>query len=164
VAPNGQYVAPLSQTTQPSYIPQSVAMSGPRMITDWRPEQPVPPGYHPETRVRKGSVIAGLITFGIPYIYSSLIASIGEDANETSVRPLWVPVLGPFLEIGYSHSVTLDYALVLDGLTQGLGAGLVIYGIMSPRNVLIRNDLAMVQVTPMRLGRDGNGVGFIGRF
>jgi hypothetical protein len=35
---------------------------------------------------------------------------------------------------------------------------------MSPRNVLIRNDLAMVQVTPMRLGRDGNGVGFIGRF
>jgi hypothetical protein len=164
VAPNGQYVAPLSQTTQPSYIPQSVAMSGPRMITDWRPEQPVPPGYHPETRVRKGSVIAGLITFGIPYIYSSLIASIGEDANETSVRPLWVPVLGPFLEIGYSHSVTLDYALVLDGLTQGLGAGLVIYGIMSPRNVLIRNDLAMVQVTPMRLGRDGNGVGFVGRF
>src|SRR5216684_6682295 len=34
-APNGEYVTPLQQYTQPSYIPQSVAMSGPRMITDW---------------------------------------------------------------------------------------------------------------------------------
>ncbi|HXI56327.1 MAG TPA: hypothetical protein VNO55_09725 [Polyangia bacterium] len=157
-------MAPLSQTTQPSYIPQSVAMSGPRMITDWRPEQPVPPGYHPETRMRRGSIIAGLITFGVPYLYSSLFAAAGEDANSSSLRPLWVPVLGPFLEIANSHSAVADYALVLDGLTQGLGAGLLIYGIAYPRTVLIRNDLAMVQVTPMRLGRDGNGVGFVGRF
>ena len=33
-APNGQYVAPLYQTTQPMYLPQSVALSGPRMIKD----------------------------------------------------------------------------------------------------------------------------------
>jgi hypothetical protein len=34
----------------------------------------------------------------------------------------------------------------------------------SPKPVLVRNDLAMVTVTPVRLGRDGNGVGVVGRF
>jgi hypothetical protein len=163
-APNGEYVAPLSQYTQPIYIPQSVAMSGPRVIADWHPGEPIPPGYHPSERIRKGELIAGLITFGVPYIYTSLAAAIGDDANTSKADALWVPVLGPFIELGQSHSATLDYLLVIDGLAQALGAGLVIHGITSPRTLLIRNDLAMVTVSPVRLGRDGNGVGLLGRF
>src|SRR5258708_34714710 len=135
-APNGEYVAPLQQYTQPSYIPQSVALSGPRMITDWRPDMPIPPGYHPETRLRRGEIISGAITFGIPYIYSSLIAAVGSAAGESSkTRALWVPSLGPFIEISQSNSITLDYLLVIDGLVQGLGAGLLIHGMTSPRTV-----------------------------
>ncbi|HEY2902013.1 MAG TPA: hypothetical protein VGL59_15640, partial [Polyangia bacterium] len=105
-APNGEYVAPLSQYTQPIYIPQSVAMSGPRMITDWQPGLPIPPGYHPSERIRKGELIAGLITFGVPYIYTSLAAAIGDDATSSSssskTDALWIPVLGPFIELGQS--------------------------------------------------------------
>ena len=39
------YTAPLSQTTQTTYVPQSVAMSGPEEITDFDFERPVPLGY-----------------------------------------------------------------------------------------------------------------------
>lgn len=43
MAPNGEYVAPLSQQTQQVYVPQSVALSGPRMIKDWQEGEPIPP-------------------------------------------------------------------------------------------------------------------------
>jgi hypothetical protein len=32
-----------------------------------------------------------------------------------------------------------------------------------PKPLLVRNDLAFT-VTPMKIGRDGNGFGFVGRF
>ena len=54
--PNGEYVAPLQQQTQPMYVPQSVAISGPRQITTWQEGEPIPPGYHPVQRIRRGLV------------------------------------------------------------------------------------------------------------
>src|SRR3954469_8973442 len=81
MAPNGEYVAPLSQQTQQVYVPQSVALSGPRMIKDWDENQPIPPGYHRDTRVRKGLVIGGAILFGVPYLYSAGFAAIGDDVT-----------------------------------------------------------------------------------
>ena len=60
-------------------------------------------------------------------------------------------------------SATLTYLLVVDGALQAVGAGLFIYGMTVPRPVLVRNDLAFT-VAPMKIGRDGNGFGFVGRF
>lgn len=54
--------------------------------------------------------------------------------------------------------------LAIDGLGQAAGATMLIAGIMSPKTVLVRNDLAEVRITPMRLGRDGSGLGFVGTF
>src|SRR5690242_1480294 len=31
--------------------------------------RPIPPGYHVETRARRGLVVAGPIVFGIPYVF-----------------------------------------------------------------------------------------------
>jgi hypothetical protein len=167
MAPNGEYVAPLSQETQPTYVPQSVALSGPRMIKDWDPGQPIPYGYHAETRARKGPIIAGALVFGVPYLYSAFAASIGEDASRSSgsnpVASLYVPVLGPFLEMSQTDSATARFILILDGAAQATGAALLVYGIMSPKPVLVRNDLAMT-VVPMRLAHDGTGLGLVGRF
>src|SRR4051812_9278756 len=36
------------------YVPQSVASSGPRHINDWEEGEPIPRGYHPVHRIRKG--------------------------------------------------------------------------------------------------------------
>jgi hypothetical protein len=169
MAPNGEYVSPLYQQTQPTYLPQSVALSGPRIIHDWEEGQPIPHGYHPETRVRKGAVLTGALLFGIPYLYSAFAASVGSDVASSSngkneAAALYVPVLGPFIETGVSSSATVNYILVLDGLAQAAGAGLLIYGLVSPKTILVRNDLAMVTVTPMHLGKDGSGLGLFGRF
>jgi len=167
LAPNGEYVAPMSQTTQPTYVPQSVALSGPRVLRDYQDGDPIPYGYHRETRTRKGAIIGGALALGIPYLYSGLIASAGSDTSSSGgnkVADLYIPVLGPFLEMGQTNSATLRYVLFLDGAAQTLGAILLVYGVYVPRPILVRNDLAMVTVTPMVLGRDGNGVAFAGRF
>jgi hypothetical protein len=165
-APNGQYVAPLSQNTQPSYVPQSVALSGPRMIRDWHDGDPIPWGYHREERVRKGEIITGALVFGVPYLYSGFVASIGQDVSsgDNRLAALYIPVLGPFIEVADTSSATAKYVLVLDGLAQGVGAWLVIHGLSSPHAVLVRNDLAMVTVAPAQFGKDGTGVMMLGRF
>lgn len=162
-APNGQYVAPLSQTVQPVYVPQSVALSGPRMIKDWRDGDPIPWGYHREERVRKGSVIAGSILFGVTYGYSLLAATAGNDIspNDNKAAPLAIPVLGPFITIKDSDSSLLNYILVLDGLAQAAGAYLAINAIVSPKAVLVRNDLSFL---PAPMGKDGTGMMMMGRF
>ncbi len=167
--PNGQYVAPLSQTMQPSYLPQSVALSGPRYIKDWHDGEPIPWGYHRVERVRKGEVISGAILFGVPYIISSMIASAGADlASGTSESNpagwLYLPVLGPFIEISKSDSASVNEFLVIDGLCQGIGAALFFHGLYTPRPMLVRNDLALLTVSPAPVGKDGTGMMMMGTF
>ena len=169
VAPNGEYVAPLSQTTQPTYVPQSVALSGPRMLKDWEPGTPIPHGYHAETRVRKGKVISGAIVFGVTYLYSSFIAAVGQDISDASGEDnvlawMFIPVLGPFLEMMETDSTTIRYILALDGIAQAAGVTLLVTGLMYPKWVLVRNDLASATIAPMKIGMDGNGLGLVGRF
>src|ERR1700676_408234 len=74
-ASNGEYVAPLAQETQQSYVPQSVALSGPRTIGDWKEGDPVPDGYRTATRVRRSAIIGGAVTFGVLYLLSALAAA-----------------------------------------------------------------------------------------
>jgi hypothetical protein len=166
--PPRAYTAPLSQRTQPSYVPQSVALSGPRIINDWEEGDPVPPGYHPTTRVRKGPVIAGSIIFGVFYLFSTLVAAVGSDTSGGSGNPeaaLWIPGIGPFIQMGSTSSAIGNWALAIDGVAQSGGLALLIYGIAAPRTVLVRNDLGL-RLAPrlMALGHGGGGVGLGGSF
>jgi len=166
-APDGEYVAPLSQTTQPSYVPQSVALSGPRMIRDWHEGDEIPYGYHPETRMRMGLMITGAAVLGGFYLYSGLIASAASDVSDsgsTDLTALYLPVLGPFVAMAQTESATGRYLLAIDGLAQSAGAFMLIYAMTSPKHVLVRNDLGLVTVVPMRLANDGTGIGVMGRF
>lgn len=169
VAPNGEYVAPMAQQTQQVYVPQSVAMSGPRIIKDYNEGDPIPPGYHADTQVRKGLVIGGAITFGCMYLLSVLVGAAMNDVNskigtKTNGDYLFIPVAGPFLQMTRTDTSLGNTTLVIDGLAQAAGATMLIVGITSPKTVLIRNDLAEVRVSPMKLGQDGNGVGLVGTF
>jgi hypothetical protein len=180
VAGDGQYVAPMQQQTQQTYVPQSVAMSGPRVLRDWQPGEPIPPGYHPATRARSGLIAGGLAMFGAPYLISVLVAAVGEDdkgcvydSNFNCVRqgtnqaaPLFIPVVGPFITMGNTDSASADVFLVVDGLLQAAGIGLFIYGLAVPKTVLVRNDLGKVKFNPPMpfVGKNSAGLGLSGTF
>lgn len=169
-APNGEYVAPLQQGTQQVYVPQSVALSGPREISNYEEGEPIPPGYHAETKTRKGLVIGGAITFGALYLLSVLVGAAITDSGKKpygdgeSGEFLYVPVAGPFLQMTKTDSSSGNVTLAIDGIAQAAGATMLIVGITSPKTVLVRNDLGQVHLTPMRLGDKGGGLGLVGTF
>lgn len=170
-AGNGQYVAPLQQQTQQTYVPQSVALSGPRIIRDWHEGEPIPPGYHPSTRIRGGLVGGGLGLFGGTYAISLIVAAVGQDSCSysgctNSAAPLFIPVVGPFVTMGNTDSATADVFLVLDGLAQAGGLAMFIYGLAVPKTVLVRNDLGMfknVTAAPL-VGRGVTGLSLSAQF
>ena len=168
-APNGEYIAPLQQQTQQVYMPQSVALSGPRIIKDYEEGEPIPPGYHAEARVRSGLVVGGAVTFGVMYLLSVLVGAAISDTNRSfggkeNGDLLYVPVAGPFLQMTKTESSSGNVTLAIDGIAQAAGATMLIVGITSPKTVLVRNDLGEVRVMPMRMGDKGGGLGLVGTF
>jgi hypothetical protein len=165
-----QYVAPLSQQTQPTYVPQSVALSGPREIKDWQEGDPIPPGYRPVERTRKGLVIGGAVTFGVLYLISALVASANADANPDQANPaaaLYVPAIGPFIQMASTDGSTPKLFLAIDGIAQSAGVAMFVVGLTSPKTVLVRNDLGdnrpRVHFAPM-LSSTTQGAGLVGTF
>jgi hypothetical protein len=167
------------------YVPASVAASGPRRINDWEEGEPIPPGYHPVQRIRKGLVIGGAVTFGTVYLLTALsgaaVSDIGHATctSSTSVscsaghsgKLLLIPVAGPFAVLS-TGSTFGDFFMVLDGLVQAGGIAMFIAGLAAPKTVLVRNDLALVEkpkkleITPMPMtfGQNSGGFGFVGKF
>ena len=169
----GEYVAPMYQQTQPAYVPQSVAMSGPREIKDWHDGDPIPPGYRPVERVRKGLIIGGAVTFGSLYLLSALVAAANADANKGGSNPavaLYVPALGPFIQMPSSDSSTARVFLAIDGIGQCAGVAMLVVGLTSSNTVLVRNDLG--QAAPPKpelhfmplVGAGTTGAGVFGTF
>jgi hypothetical protein len=166
-----EYTAPLSQQTQPSYVPQSVALSGPNEITSYNEGSPVPPGYTPVERVRKGAVIGGAVTFGSLYLLSAFSASLSVDNGDGKLAPLYIPAVGPFVQMAQTDTATGNFFLAIDGAGQCLGLGLFIYGLASPKTILLRNDLAggtaknetKARVVPMT-GQGTTGLAVVGTF
>lgn len=165
-AANGEYVAPLSQQTQSTYIPQSVALSGPAEFS-YDDGQPIPDGYHLATRVRKGAIIGGAVPFGTLYLLSALTAAGNADANPRGENPasaLYIPAIGPFIQMGHTSTQSSGVLLAIDGIGQTAGLILLIYGLTSPKQVLVRNDLAKPMIAPMHMGQNGYGLGVVGTF
>lgn len=148
------------------------AALGPKIL-DWEEGDPVRPGYHPETRVRKGLVIGGAVTFGVTYLFTALAGAIASDVNEITNSssgdsvPLFIPVIGPFIAIGTLHpGTTGGFFLALDGIAQAGGVAMFIAGLASPRTVQVRNDISkpFVRPTPMMVGGTSPGFGLVGKF
>src|SRR4051812_28064775 len=138
------YPAPLAQETQSTYVPQSVALSGPEEISDWDSSRPVPLGYTPIERARKHLIVGGAVTLGVSYGLSAFVAAIGEDTNRGSTNELaalWIPVAGPWIQAGQTESATGKFFLVGMGGAQVAGAIMLYYGMSSTQRVLVRNDL-----------------------
>ena len=93
-----------------------------------------------------------------------------EHADATllvNAAGLFIPTVGPFITITQSSSAMADVFLVIDGAAQSAGAILLVYGLTSPRTVLMRDNpigRPMILPKPMLLGKDGAGVGLVGSF
>lgn len=161
--PNGYPVQPAYQPR--AYVPVYGAPLGPDEM-DYVEGAPIPYGYTRVEKTRKGLVIGGAITLGIVYTASAAFAAIGEDlrsANETrtNTSSMWIPVAGPFLQMKETTSNTGRLALFHVGLAQTAGALMLVYGLTSPRTILVRND--QLSVVPM-LSKDATGMMVSGSF
>jgi hypothetical protein len=151
--------------------------------------RPIPPGYHPETRPRKGLVISGSIVFGIPYFLS---LSVAASSKYTPDRWLYAPLVGPFIDLGQRKENCVTYGngsfgttttcsddsserffLMADGLMQVAGATMLILGLALPQHLLVRDDAPFVggkpaqfawTIAPQKMGRSGYGLGLAATF
>ena len=136
----------------------------------------MPAGYHVEHHSRRGMVIAGAITLGVPYAIGLSFASAADFENSSGW--LAVPALGPWLmmafrddqcdeiEERYSDCISdgiLRVYLTIDGLAQMAGAILLVVGIVDKKPRLIADESARIVVTPTRVG-SGYGFGIKGTF
>jgi hypothetical protein len=126
--------------------------------------EPVPAGYRVETSDADGAAITrtiGWISLGVGYggAYVSALSLPG------SISYLYIPVLGPWIEVGQKEQ-GLRGLIAVDGFFQTVGATLVIYGIAAHGRQLVRDEgvLAKLRITPGAIGRDGYGLWMRGAF
>jgi hypothetical protein len=139
---------------------------------DYEEGQPIPPGYHVDTRIRKGLVIGGAVTFGVVYLFSVLTGVLIDSANEvvgnesSGYEPMYIPLAGPFVTMGTasddlsSGGVAL---LAILGVAQVGGVGMLVAGLAVPKTELVRNDVSSIQVRPM-VGQGTTGLSLGGKF
>lgn len=156
--PNGQpppgyspYPYPYAQPGQTGYPPPygyppgaGAYGSGPEVMP-YDEEQPIPPGYVPQERIRKGLVIPGAIIFGTVYFFTAVGGGLNIDSSRAPYGALLVPVAGPFIVAGTGNFVLGDLTammFVFDGLLQAGGAAMLLSGIFAKKKVLVRQDMA----------------------
>ncbi len=124
-----------------------------------------PDGYRLDTRLRKGFIIAGATTFGATYLLSAAIAGAFVDGDDSAgFSPLFVPVIGPFITTGTVDATAFGtFALVVDGLSQTVGLGMLIFGVTDEQKIWVRNENA-IDVSPLFVRGQLAGAGLRGAF
>jgi hypothetical protein len=182
-APAPSAVAPAAPPATGS-TPAAPPATGPAVLP-YRDGTPVPPGYRLERSRLNGLAVAGGLVLGAGWAVGlGIAAAHGFDhANGWLV----VPVLGPWVSLGRRQApcnienvevrddvqrcvkdamneATLIAAIAVDGLFQVIGGGLLLGGVFSTRQELVRKDVARVRLTPLVAGRSGYGLGLLGSF
>jgi hypothetical protein len=140
---------PYSQSPGAYYGPLGASYAGPKVM-EYEEGDPIPAGYHLETRTRRGLIVGGAVTFGTTYLLTVLTGLIAESVNRAtggdgrSVAPLYIPVAGPFIALDTMNAEGAGvFVLVLDGLAQAGGVAMLFSGIAFPALKLVRNDVAL---------------------
>ena len=161
-APDGQPAG-----APPGYAqPYSAPIYAPEEIDDVDADRPAPPGYTRVARARKGLIIGGSVTFGSTFLVTTFVAAVADEINKAdgsnaNVTPMYLPVIGPFLELGETDNSVARFYLTMLGLGQAAGATMLIVGLTSPRMLLVRND--RLTLAPL-LGDHATGLAIRGRF
>jgi hypothetical protein len=170
---------PAAQPPPPGYYPPP-PYYGPASGYDARPEEldydegdPIPAGYEQDTKIRKGLVIAGAVTFGTTWLFSVAGASILISARENcsgcfysegEAAVLYIPVFGPPIAIATLGADTAGATvLIVDGIAQAGGLTMLIVGLAARKNYLRRVGDGDWTVTPIA-GAAMTGVSLSGSF
>jgi hypothetical protein len=125
--------------------------------------EPVPPGYHVETRAKRSYLLVGASLFGASYLATALATSAVVAARQPDaprVAPLAIPNAGPFIAIESAHAgVPAGVVLAADGIAQLGGAILFVAGLNIDEQVLVFNTIpatAQLSVGPGSVGIRGS--------
>jgi len=144
--------------------PRRIALPGPSQIVATDDHGPPPTGYTTMHRRRKGPIIAGSLMLGVAYVECALVAAAFELGGGKHEGALWIPLIGPFAQLGQSHDSTENVLLLGVGGAQVAGAILLSYGLTTRRRVFVRDDLVpSVSVAPI-VGKGVSGLALSGRF
>jgi hypothetical protein len=137
----------------------------------WKEGDSIPLGYHTESQPRWGAVGAGAATFTLAYVLSA----IGAALDGSGVFGwLYVPIVGPYvltvesfalapLTLGLSAITGVSF--LFDAFAQTAGVAILIYGAVSKKTVLVRNEFGIRDLVPVPFAtRDAAGLSVIGRF
>ena len=181
-APGAPYQPPPIQpaAAQPAYPSQPG-----QPVYVYPPGNQPPPGYYQpgappprqivgsKTRPRIGLIIGGSIMLGTMWVISSVAGGVSQTICEASSSfgcantywPLFIPVVGPFIQMGYiPHDSTRSLALLglaFDGLVQVGGLTMLIVGAAVRQRVPVYAQ--RWQLSPM-LSSSGTGLAFSARF
>jgi len=119
----------------------------------------------PEMQRVKGLIIGGAVTLGVSYVLTAFVGAVGAaiDAGKTDASDwnlLYIPIAGPAV-FAATQDVPTDVAptLYVDSIVQGLGAALLIAGLVYKRPVYPDGATAPKWfVTPTNMGRHGLGM------
>jgi hypothetical protein len=145
--------------------PRVVTSGPPAVINDYHDGDPIPQGYRPAERVRKGAIIGGAIMFGVPWLLSATVAAASHDVESTTnADALYIPLAGPFIQMTQTSSSAANLFLALDGILQCGGVALAVYGIVTPRTVLVRQmGESTIRFAPL-VARGAQGIAAVGTF
>lgn len=115
-------------------------------------------------------IASGVVTFGISYGIAVAVAATSDNSAD---RRLYVPVLGPWLDLADRPSCPIEnqqcdktttqkILIGADGVFQAVGVVVAIYGILTPRRHVVGGS--NVQVVPARMGSDAHGLALTGSF
>ena len=153
----------------------------------YRSGQPIPEGYEVQSSSNSGLIVTGLLTWIAGYGAALVVGTANDFEQGTGWFAL--PIVGPWAVLGARENPcagidfddpqiedarcveeAVDEAKLLafaavDGLVQAVGAVLLIAGVVSGRQELVRRDLAAARLVPRASASpQGFSIGAWGRF
>jgi len=171
-APPAPQAPQAPQTPQTPQTPQAPTAAPQTAIVNPQPQVAV---VTPDTEARRtGRVFTtGLVTFGLAYGASVIVAA---GSNHKGDNRLYVPILGPWLDLGSRGTCPVDQQscdsettnkvlLVGDGIIQAAGALTMFSGLLFPEHrVLATKNFTVAQIVPVNFGSGRNGLAALGTF
>ncbi len=144
-----------------------IASLGPAEL-DWTQGALISPGYHPARQLRVGWIISGSVVFSVLYFWSAFTAdghyANPDDKGRANADALYVPVAGPFIQMSQPNNVAGNVFNVIDGLGQAAGIVMLVYGLTSPKTIVVRDSPASLWLPTPYLTPRGGGLACVGAF
>ena len=132
----------------------------PRVIEPWEPDDPPPEGYVLRSKVNGGAIAGGATLLGVMWLTSIVVGAVaateeddqgidGDGVESEDFAPMYVPIVGPFVTIGTVEPGSAGLGmLIVDGILQVSGAGLIVLGIVDRDYRVVRGEAASLQIVP----------------